>query len=136
MKTRFWIALVAFLLLAGYVVWDLMQRPRTQARPSAVPFEVSAESATGYERRVADLEARVARLRERMAAIGSIDRPEVKARLAQFERYVSDLKHAIAQWRVVRGGDAPDEAHRQCVLLYGKASGVCEALAPDTLTGK
>jgi hypothetical protein len=71
-----------------------------------------------------------------MVAVGTAKRREVRARLAEFESQISDLKHAIAQWRLARGGDAPNEAYRQCLLLYGKARGVCEALAPDTLAGK
>jgi hypothetical protein len=136
MKTWFWIVLVAFLLLAGYFVLGLVQRPKTKTQSPAVTFEVSAESAAAYERRVAELEARVENLKKRMVAVGTAERREVKARLAEFERQITDLKHAIAQWRIARGGDAPDAAYRQCVLLYGQARGACEMLAPDTLTGK
>jgi len=136
MKVLFWIVLVAFLVLIGYVVRDLVLHPKTQARPAALAFEVSAESAATYEQRAADLESRVAQLAKRMAAIGSLDRPEVKARLGQFERQIRELKVAIAQWRLARGGDAPDAAYRQCLLAYGMAQGICAALAPDTLTGK
>ena len=136
MKVLFWIVLVAFLLLAGYVVRDLVLHPKTQARPAAIAFEVPAESAVTYERRAADLESRVGQLRERMAAIGSLDRPEVKARLEQFERQIRELRYAVAQWRIARGGDAPDAAYRQCILAYGKAQGICGALATDTLSGK
>jgi hypothetical protein len=71
-----------------------------------------------------------------MAAIGSLDRADVKARLAEFERQIRELKRAIAQWRVARGGDAPDAAYRQCIFAYGKAQGICAALAADTLLGK
>jgi hypothetical protein len=136
MKTLFWIVLVAFVLLAGFVVRDLVLNPRTQARPAAISFEVGAESAAAYERRVADLEAVVVRLKERMTAIGSVGRQDVKARLAEFEAQIRELKLAIAQWRIARGGDAPDAAYRQCILAYGKAAGICRALATDTLPGK
>jgi tryptophan-rich sensory protein len=57
MKTWFWIVLVAFLLLAGYVVWNSGQRPKKQAQPPVVAFEVSAESTAAYEQSVAELEA-------------------------------------------------------------------------------
>jgi len=136
MKTWFWIVLVAFLLLAGYVVVDLVQRPRTQAQPSAIPFEVSAESVAVYEQRASELQARADSLKKRMEAVGTAERREVKVRVAEFERLVSELRRAIAQWRIARGGDAPDAAYRQCVLLYGRARGACEMLASDTLGGK
>jgi len=97
---------------------------------------VSAESAAAYEKRVVELVARVELLKKRMVAAGTAERREVKARLAEFENQISDLKHAIAQWRLARGGDAPNEAYHQCLLLYGKARGVCDALGPDTLSAR
>jgi len=136
MKTWFWVLFVAFLALAGYVVWGMAQQPKRQTKPAAVSFEVSAESAAVYEQRVAELEAQVDNLKKRLEAVGTAERRAVKARLAEFDSQISDLRRAIAQWRLARGGDAPNEAYRQCLLLYGKARGVCDALAPDTLTGK
>jgi hypothetical protein len=136
MRTPFWIVLIAFVVLAGYLVWDRTQRAGRQPGPAPVSFEVGAESAAAYEQRVADLEARVEVLKKRMDAAGTNERREVKARLAEFDRQIADLRRAIAQWRVARGGDAPNEAYRQCLLLYGRARGVCDALAPDTLAGK
>jgi hypothetical protein len=136
MKTWFWIVLVAFLLLAGYVILGLVQRPRTQAQPAAVPFEVGAESIAAYEQRAVELRATADSLKLRMVAAGTAERRDVKVRVAEVERLISELQRAIAQWRIARGGDAPDAAYRQCVLLYGRAKGACGMLAPDTLPGK
>jgi len=136
MRTWFWIVLVAFLLLAGYVVLGVAQRPQAQAQPSAVPFEVSAESVAVYERRAAELRARADSLKQRMETAGTAERRDVKARVAEVERLISELQRAIAQWRIARGGDAPDAAYRQCILLYGQARGACDVLAPDTMIGK
>jgi cytoskeletal protein RodZ len=136
MKTLVWILFVAVIALAGYVVWGLAKQPKKQTTPAPAAFEVSAESAAAYEQRVAELVARVELLKKRMVAAGTAERRAVKVRLAEFEREISDLKHAIAQWRLASGGDSPNEAYRQCLLLYGKARGVCDALGPDTLTGK
>jgi hypothetical protein len=136
MKTWFWVLLVAVIALAGYVVWDLAQRPKNQTKPATAGVDVSSESAAAYDQRVAELEAQVENLKKRMAAAGTAERRAVKARLAEFNSQISDLKHAIARWRLARGGDAPSDAYRQCLILYGRARGVCEALAPDTLAGK
>jgi len=133
MKTLFWIVLVAFLVLAGYVVRDLVLRPKTPAQPATVAFEVSAESAAAYEQRMADLQAKVDSLKKGMEAAGTAERRDVKARLAEFELQIRELKRAIAQWQIARDGDAPDEAYRQCIYLYGRARGICDALAADTL---
>jgi hypothetical protein len=136
MKTWFWILLVAFLLLASYVVVDLVRHQRAQARPPVVASDVGAESVEVYVARVADLRARADSLKQRAKAVGTSERREVKARIAEFERVIAELQRAIDAWRVARDGDAPDAAYRQCILLYGQGRGVCEALAPDTLIGK
>ena len=136
MRKWFWIVLGGCVALAGYLVWSLAAGPRARGKSASAPFEVDADSVVVYEQRVAELEIQVDNLKKRMVAAGTAERREVKARLVQFEVQMSDLKRAIAKWRVARGGDAPNEAYRQCLLLYGKARGVCEALAPDTLSGK
>jgi len=136
MKTWFWIVLVAFLVLAGYVVWDLTTHPKKQANPATVAFEVSAESVAVYGQRAAELRAVADSLKQRMAAVGTAERRDVKARVAEVERSISELQRAIAQWRIARGGDAPDAAYRQCVLLYGQARGACQVLASDTIIAK
>ncbi|MBM3332149.1 hypothetical protein FJY68_09945 [candidate division WOR-3 bacterium] len=133
MKTWFWVVLVVCLGLAGYLVWSLAAGPKATAKSASVPFEVGAESVAVYEQRVAELETQVDNLKKRMVAVGTAERREVKARLARFEAQIADLRRAIAKWRVARGGDAPNEAYRQCLILYGEARGVCGALAPDTL---
>lgn len=136
MKTWFWIVLAAFLVLAAYVLLDSMQRSRREAGSTAVPFEVSAESVAVYEQRVTELQARADSLKERVRAAGSAERRDVKARIAESERLILELQRAIEQWRVARGGDAPDAAYRQCILLYGRATGACDALALDTMIGR
>ncbi len=136
MKTWFWIVLAAFVVLAGYLVWYRTQPAKLQTNQPPVAFEVGAESAAVYEQRVAELEARVEVMKERMKATGTTERRAVKARLAEFERQISELKHLLARLRVARGGDASNDAYHACLFLYGKARGVCEALVPDTLVGK
>jgi hypothetical protein len=69
-------------------------------------------------------------------AAGSAERRDVKARIAESERLILELQRAIEQWRVARGGDAPDAAYRQCILLYGRATGACDALALDTMISR
>ncbi len=136
MKTWFWIVLVAFVALAVYVVWNSVLHVHGRVRSSSPTFEVGADSALAYQRRVADLEKRASDLRQRMEAIGSIGRSDVQARLAAFDSQIAELKQAIDKWQITRGGDAPDAGYRQCILLYGSARGICDALAADTLVGK
>ena len=136
MKTWFWIVLVALVLLVVYVAIDLAQRPQAKGQPSVLPFEVSAESVAVYEQRATELRATADSLKQRMEAAGAAERRDVKARIAEVERLISEFQRAIAQWRIARGGDAPDAAYRQCLLLYGQAQGACQVLAADTIIGK
>src|SRR5512138_3864429 len=112
MKTWFWIVLAAFVVLAGYLVWERTQHARLQTGKPPAAFEVGAESAAAYQQRVTELEARMEALKKRLEAAGTAERRAVKARLAEFERQISELKRAIAQWQVARGGDGPNAAYR------------------------
>ncbi len=136
MKTWFWIVLAGFVALSVYAVMDSVRHARGGARRPGLTSDVGADSALAYQRRVADLEKRAADLRGRMETIGALDRPEVKARLEAFDAHISQLKQAIARWQVARGGDGPDASYRQCVILYGSARGICDALATDTLAAR
>jgi hypothetical protein len=57
----------------------------------------------------------------------------VQLRIAALQRELAGLRRAVDEWRATRTGTGGPAAFRQCVLLYGKASGVCDALALDTL---
>jgi cytochrome c-type biogenesis protein CcmH/NrfG len=136
MKTWSWIVLAVFLVIAGFVVWNSGLRPKKPAQVETTALNVSADSVAAFEQRVAELEASVDDLTVRLAKAGTAERREVKARLAEARDRISELKHAIDQWRVASGGDAPDAAYRQCVLLYGQARGACQVLAADTIIGQ
>ena len=131
MKTLAWILGIIAILLLAYVVYSLAA-PRSRRSDYISSAEVSAESVQVYMTKAADLEQRADSLRRRLTELRLVDRPGVQLRIAALERELSGLRQAVEQWRAARSGTGGPAAFRQCVLLYGKASGVCDALSLDT----
>jgi len=131
MRTLFWSAVLVLALLAGYLIRGFIRERRQQAGP--VSFEVSAESIASYQARIDELEARVARIRIRLPLSLPGERAAYVRLIAELEEEIRDLRVAVEQWRSARGVRATDDLYQRCVLLYGRASGVCDALAAETL---
>lgn len=132
MKIAFWILLLVLVGLVGYLTYSFIRQRRTQV--DFVDYEVSRDSVESYQRRVVELEARAESLRVRLEDAHLVERPSVRARLSALNREIAALKHAVEQWQTSRsGGTGSSNVYRQCVLLYGRASGVCDALSLDTL---
>jgi hypothetical protein len=136
MKTLTWILGLALLAAIGYLVYDFFTHRRTQAAPTPVPTGVGPESIAAYEQRIEELQAKTEALKARMKAAGTLERPDVQERLHGLQARMDNLAQAVRHWKMLQDSGNKDEAYRQCILLYGKASGVCDALAPDTLRGK
>ncbi|MBM3322559.1 hypothetical protein FJY69_03680 [candidate division WOR-3 bacterium] len=132
MKTLAWILGILASVLLIYVVYSLVAPGRRRA-DSVASVEVSADSIRAYMDRAEELGIRADSLRARLTELRLVDRPSVQFRIAALERELAGLRQAIDEWRVARTGVGGPAAFRQCVLLYGKASGVCDALALDTL---
>ncbi len=132
MKTLAWILGVIALGLLAYVVYVLVAS-RSQRSDYISSAEVSAESIRVYITRAAELEERADSLRRRLTELRLVDRPGVQLRITTLERELAGLRQAIDEWQAARTGIGGPAAFRQCVLLYGRASGVCDALSIDTL---
>ncbi|MEO0085505.1 MAG: hypothetical protein ABIK37_02615 [candidate division WOR-3 bacterium] len=131
MRALFWSAVLVLALLAGYLVRGFIRERRKQAAP--VPFEVSAESVAAYQARIVELEGRVARIRTRLPLSTSGERTSYNRLITELEEEIRDLKVAVEQWRSARGAKPTADLYQKCILLYGRASGVCDALAAETL---
>ncbi len=131
MKTVAWILGLVSLVMLGYIVFSLLL-PRSR-QPEYFAAEVSADSIAAYDARAAELEQRADSLRRRLTELRLAARPGVQLRIAALQRELAGLRRAVDEWRATRTGTGGPAAFRQCVLLYGKASGVCDALALDTL---
>ena len=136
MKKVPWLLGLVVLGLIAYLLYHFATHRGTQARQVVVSADVGPDSIAAYERRVEELQARADEFRARMKAAGSLTRPEVQARLLGFEQQMKELRQAVREWRAGQNVTTSNEAYRQCILLYGRASGVCDAMAPDTMRGK
>lgn len=131
MKGVFWFLLIVLAFLFGLLIFNFTRQRVNQA--GLVVFEVTAESIQAFERRVAELESSAVVLRNRLSSSALIERVFLNRRLNYLEGQIRDLKAALAQWRASKDVKSAADIYRQCLLLYGKASGVCDLLANDTL---
>lgn len=131
MRTLFWSAVLVLALLAGYLIRGFIRERRQQAGP--VAFEVSAESVAAYQSRITELESRVARIRTRLPVSPPGERAGYVRLIGELEEEIRDLRVAVEQWRSARGAKPTADLYQKCILLYGRASGVCDALAAETL---
>jgi hypothetical protein len=127
-RTLFWLLLAGFVALLGWFSYDFITRRRTQV--DVATLNLSPDTVAAYRQRVTELEQRADSLSRRFASTNLLRRPDVNARITQLNAEVGALRQAIAAWEAAKGGD---DLYRKCILMYGKASGVCDALAADTL---
>lgn len=131
MRAIFWFLLLVLAVLFGvYIFRATYQR---LGRSNLVLFEVVPESIKAFEERVEKLERDAALLCDRLGSSRLMERDFINRRIALLEQGIQNLKTAVAKWRTVRDFKSAAEIYRNCLLLYGKAAGVCELLATDTL---
>jgi hypothetical protein len=117
--------------VGGYFLYHLAAERRQQAAPAATV--VPADSIAAYQARLVQLKGAAARLRVRLAAADQRERGRLERTLGLLESEISELSAAVEQWRSASGAPAQANLYQRCVLMYGRASGVCDALAEDTL---
>jgi len=118
-------------ILLGYLLFNFIRARQTQI--AFLPFELGADSIKAYEERIAELERKAQAVRSRITTAPINERIIRERELMILERKIGDLKVAIEQWRQSRSKPGAVDLYRQCIMLYGKASGVCELLLSDTL---
>lgn len=131
MKAIFWLLLFVVALLTATLVLRFAVERGRQARP--IPYEVSADSIATYQERLAQLKDHLNRLQDKARQSEPWERLRLERRLQLLSAKIRDLEVAVAQWRAARSPNAAGNLYRNCILLYGQASGVCDALAADTL---
>lgn len=131
MKTVFWLLMLVFFGLLGYLLNEFIQGRRSQVE--FLNYEVSADSIAVFQARADSLRVQADGLRERLERTGRLTRASVRARLELLEDEIISLERTVEMWRKSRPARAGRDAYRQCVLLYGEASAACQALAQDTL---
>jgi hypothetical protein len=133
MKKVNWVLALILLIIIVYLLVNALKHRPFQPRPVNVSADVGSDSIAAYRQRVADLKDRADRLRAQLAVAGREVKPAVKERLLMVDEQIRALEQAIVRWEVDINPDEKAGAYRQCIMYYGKASGVCDALAPDTL---
>jgi len=131
MKGIFWVIVVVLVVLVGVLLLNFAQERRKQA--NFVFFEVGPDSVRAFMERIEELERTASRIRSRMDMAPPLERAQLSRRLAILEEEIRDLKVAVEQWRSAREKKSIADLYYKCIMLYGKAAGVCELLASDTL---
>ena len=121
--------LVVLILTSVVLVYIIARTPRPTA--DLPPYEVTADSIASYERRADSLEGVVHVLEMDYDAVGLLKKPSARLRLDRLREQVEALRAAIERWRSARTSHGQNKAYRECILLYGKATGTCEVLGTD-----
>ncbi len=126
------LVLVAGALL-GYLVFYFAQARRQQV--DLLPdFEAGTDSIRAYVSRIEELERQAKGVRSRIAHAPLTERMIRERELAVLEDRIRELKLAVEQWRQARTKKSANDLYRNCIMIYGRASGICEALFSDTLS--
>jgi len=133
-KTIFWLCALVITGLLGYLLHNFIEHRKAQVE--ILNPNVGIETITLYQARADSLRARADSVRLQLERAGLLSRPSVRAHLALLDDEIIALERTIEVWRKSKKVRGEVDLHRQCILLYGKASGVCNALASDTLTGE
>lgn len=132
MKVLFWFLLLVVAVLAGAIIFNFTRERTKQA--GIIIFEVGADTIKAYKERIAELEHKAELLRSRMSTADPLTRLQLQRQLPTVEATIRDLKTTVEQWRTAKEQRSLGNIYRQCILLYGKASGVCDLLLSDTLS--
>lgn len=126
MNTLFRLLFALFVALSAVLVYIVVRQNRE--RVDYLPSEVGGETVEAYADRADSLE-RVAEVLELdISALGLLEQPAARRQLARLRAEIAALRTAVERYRVARTPAAQDQSYRECVLLYGRASGICDAL--------
>lgn len=122
--------LTALLVLVSAVTVFLAVRLYTGRAP-VYASQVGPDSIAVYERKADSLEQVVASLAARMDSIGLLRRPGLNFKLQRLEGEIAGLRRAIAEWHRTRDSARRNQLYQECLVLYGRASGMCELLLTE-----
>ncbi|MEO0021532.1 MAG: hypothetical protein ABIK48_05090 [candidate division WOR-3 bacterium] len=119
-------------VLLGYLIFYFAQARRQQV--DVLPdFEAGTDSIRAYITRIEELERQAKGVRSRIASAPLTERIIRERELAVLEDKIRELKLAVEQWRQARTKKSANDLYRKCIMIYGRASGICELLVSDTL---
>jgi len=133
-KTIFWLCALVITGLLGYLLHNFIEHRKAQVE--ILDPNVGLPEINAYQARADSLRARADSVRQRLEQAGLLSRRSVRTHLALLEDEIIALERTIEVWRKSKKLRGEVDLHRQCVLLYGRASAACNALAADTLPGE
>lgn len=125
-----WLVGIVALVTIGWLIRDFLIRGRSRPQSSLI---APAESLAAFRERAGVLRQQSRLLRARLSQSKLWERPAIQARIVELDRQITELDSAIIRWQASLGTKEGPDIYRQCVELYGAASGFCRALALDTL---
>lgn len=131
MKTIFWLLVIMLGIVSGYLIFQFVQNRKQQV--SQLNPNLTLDSIARYQERLEQLQAAAARLRERATTAGRVERLRLERHIDRLDAEIRDLAVAIEQWRSALTNAGQADMYRRCILLYGRASGICDVLMSDTL---
>jgi hypothetical protein len=123
---------VLLVLLSAFLVYTIVRR--SASRPMLFASDVSEDSIMVYAGRADSLSAVAESLKAEFNRIGIINRPGLSLRMTRLGEEISGLRQAIARWNEAQHGYDREQAYHECILIYGRASGICEGLKIETDT--
>ena len=120
--------IILVLLIVGFGVTIFLIVRNSPRTTDYLPAEVGTDSIAAYEKRAGELEAEADSLASTLERVGLLQQPFVRAQLERVEQEVYALRVAVEKWKSARTTSAQGQAYRECVLLYGRASGACAVL--------
>jgi len=120
---------VALVLLSGTLVYIIVRQ--TRPRPMLFSSAVSEDSTLSYAARAESLDAIADSLDASYRHTGIIARPGVAYRLGRLNEEIDGLRFAVERWRAAQDVYDRNQSWRECILIYGRASGVCDALKAE-----
>ena len=119
---------ILIVLIVGFAVTIFLIVRNPPKRVGYIESEVGTDSIAAYEKRAEELEVEADSLAEALERVGLLQQPFVRAQLGRVEHEVKALRVAVEKWKSARTTSAQGQAYRECVLLYGRASGACAVL--------
>jgi len=129
------ILVVLFVLLSAFLIYLLVQRS-AERRPLLFQSDVSEDSVAAYARRADSLSVVAETLTAQFNHSGLLRRPGLSLRLNRLNEEIDGLRMAVERWREAQQGYDKNQAYHECILIYGRASGICEGLKTEADTGK
>lgn len=129
------LAVFVLLLLALSAVLAVKLVTVNRSRGIARYADLDAATIADFSRRADSLSRVVDTLVAKFDRQGLLKRPQIALQVRRLNQETDSLRRAVRHWKAANPTDERNEALRECMILYGRASVYCEnlRLSPDSL---